>query len=193
MLFTRDFKMAIREGRVTRTYRRWKRPQARTGGRYTLAPDGIIEVTGITMTAPARIRDADARRAGFPDRNALLAFLKASPDAELYQVDFRYLGSGTASQPERGRVSAAQLDQLLARIARMDERARRRWTRSVLEAVGRRPGTRAADLAAEFPGWDTATFKQQVRKLKALGLTRSLETGYELSARGRQVLERLRD
>ena len=65
--------------------------------------------------------------------------------------------------------------------------------RPVLDAIGRRPGTRAADLAKGFPDWDTATFKQQVRKLKALGLTRSLETGYELSPRGRQVLERHRD
>lgn len=193
MLFTREFKVAIREGRVTRTYRRWKRPQARPGGRYTLAPDGVIEVTAMTRVTPARIRDADAHRAGFPDRAALLDFLQAPADVVLYQVDFRYLGSGTARQTERGRLPAADLDRLVQRLERMDERVGRAWTTPVLDVIDRRPGTRAADLAAGFPGWDTAAFKQQVRKLKGLGLTRSLETGYELSPRGRQVLDRLRD
>ena len=36
--------------------------------------------------------------------------------------------------------------------------------------------------------WDTRPFKANVRKLKALGLTESLEVGYRLSNRGRQVL-----
>jgi hypothetical protein len=189
MLFTREFKAAIREGTVTRTYRCWKRPQARTGGRYTLAPDGVIEVTAMARINAGRIRDSDARRAGFPNRHALLDYLNTRPEAELYQVDFRYLGSGTVRQPERGRLAAADLEALLLRIARMDERAVRPWAMPVLDAIGRCPGVRAADLAAGFPGWDTATFKAQVRKLKALGLTRSLETGYELSPRGRQLLE----
>jgi hypothetical protein len=36
-------------------------------------------------------------------------------------------------------------------------------------------------------------FKANVRKLKALGLTISLETGYELAPRGRLILQELRD
>ncbi|WP_179221744.1 hypothetical protein [Inquilinus limosus] len=52
------------------------------------------------------------------------------------------------------------------------------------------PATRAPDLAARF-GRDTASFKADVRKLKALGLTESLEVGYRLSPRGRALLERI--
>jgi len=193
MLFTREFKAAIREGRVTRTYRCWKRPQARTGGHYTLAPDGVIEVMALTRITAGRIRDTDARLAGFPGRAALLGYLNTPPDAELYQVDFRYLGSGKARLPDRGRLAAVDLDALRVRIARMDERAGRPWVLPVLDVISRRPGVRAADLATGFPGWDTATFKAQVRKLKSLGLTRSLETGYDLSPRGRQLLEKQRD
>lgn len=40
-------------------------------------------------------------------------------------------------------------------------------------------------------GWDTPAFKTHVRKLKALGLTESLEVGYRLSPRGEAVLARL--
>jgi DNA-binding IclR family transcriptional regulator len=52
----------------------------------------------------------------------------------------------------------------------------------VLEIIGRRPATRAADLAAEL-GRDLVTFKRDVRKLKELGLTESLEVGYRLAPR----------
>jgi hypothetical protein len=43
---------------------------------------------------------------------------------------------------------------------------------------------RAPDLAARM-GRETLPFKRDVRKLKELGLTESLEVGYRLSPRGR--------
>jgi biotin operon repressor len=49
---------------------------------------------------------------------------------------------------------------------------------------------RAADLAAGL-GRERAAFKADVRKLKELGLTESLEVGYRLSPRGRALLGRL--
>ena len=48
---------------------------------------------------------------------------------------------------------------------------------------------RAGDLAAEL-GPGALAFKADVRKLKALGLTESLEIGYRLSPRGRAWLDR---
>jgi hypothetical protein len=59
----------------------------------------------------------------------------------------------------------------------------------VLEVIASRPATRAADLAAGF-GRETQPFKTDVRKLKNLGLTESLEVGYRLSPRGAAYLER---
>ena len=56
-----------------------------------------------------------------------------------------------------------------------------------LAAIDRRPATRAPDLA-EGLGRETAVFKRDVRKLKELGLTESLEKGYRLSARGRALM-----
>jgi Mn-dependent DtxR family transcriptional regulator len=53
-----------------------------------------------------------------------------------------------------------------------------------------RPAARAGDLAPAM-GQETQPFKRDVRKLKELGLTESLEVGYRLSPRGRAVLERV--
>ena len=53
--------------------------------------------------------------------------------------------------------------------------------------IAERPATRAAELASAL-GRETQPFKRDVRKLKNLGLTLSLERGYELSPRGRAFL-----
>jgi predicted transcriptional regulator len=53
----------------------------------------------------------------------------------------------------------------------------------VLRLIAKRPGTRAPHLAASL-GRETAPFKADVRKLKELGLTESLQVGYRLSPRG---------
>ena len=71
-----------------------------------------------------------------------------------------------------------------AALARLDTRSPHGpWTRATLDAIASRPATRAADLAAAL-GRETAPFKLDVRKLKNLGLTISLEVGYRLSPRG---------
>jgi hypothetical protein len=81
--------------------------------------------------------------------------------------------------------------ELERRLARLDAASPRGpWTRAVVELIAVRPATRAADLAASF-GRDTPSFKADVRKLKALGLTESLEVGYRLAPRGEALLRRL--
>ena len=57
----------------------------------------------------------------------------------------------------------------------------------MLRTIAERPAVRAADLAASF-GRETQSFKLDVRKLKNLGLTLSLEVGYRLSPRGEAYL-----
>jgi hypothetical protein len=90
---------------------------------------------------------------------------------------------------QRAELSPAERAELDRRLARLDAASRRGpWTAEVLRLIASRPETRAADLAAEL-GREKAPFKANVRKLKELGLTESLEVGYRLSPRGRAYLE----
>ena len=73
-------------------------------------------------------------------------------------------------------------DAVFAALERMGD-----WTYEYLQAIADHPGKRAPDLAEAF-GRETAPFKRDVRKLKELGLTISLEIGYELSPRGQLTL-----
>ena len=74
---------------------------------------------------------------------------------------------------------------------RLGQRGPRRVAQARLLRVGRRHHPRATgvgEVAAEL-GRDTASFKRDVRKLKELGLTESLDIGYRLSPRGEAVVD----
>jgi hypothetical protein len=84
-----------------------------------------------------------------------------------------------------------ELAELERRLARLDAASRHgAWTLAVLRLIRDRPEVRAGDLAPTR-GQEKLAFKRDVRKLKELGLTESLEIGYRLSARGRTVLSHL--
>jgi hypothetical protein len=76
---------------------------------------------------------------------------------------------------------------LRARLDRMDRAAEQPWTHSTLRQIQRLAGVVSTELAAEA-GQERQAYKIRVRRLKALGLTESLERGYRLSPRGQAYL-----
>jgi hypothetical protein len=85
--------------------------------------------------------------------------------------------------------SRDELENLIARLDKMDSSSRRGpWTRTIMALIAQRPATRAGDLFASAGYPDLRTFKRDVRRLKELGLTESLDVGYRLSPRGAAVL-----
>lgn len=183
----------IRAGRTTRTFRRWRQPRVTTGSIYRLRPGVAVRVTAIRVWNKA-LTKGDARAAGFADLAALVHALgPPASGTTLYRVDFER--TATPADPRRALAARPAADEeiegLRTRLAAMDRRtADGPWTHRVLAAIADRPGCRAADLAERLR-LDTATLKARVRRLKALGLTESLETGYRLSPRGASVLARV--
>ena len=195
MLFTSDSHEAIRRGEVTLTVRRWLRPQAKVGGRYRLHTGGAIEVTEVREADESALTAAMAQRAGFASREALLADLPSKADAALYVVAFRYIGDLPDPRTVlavQGALSEAEREDVTRRLDRMDAGKSGVWTRATLRLIAESEGVRAGDLAARL-GREMLPFKTDVRRLKALGLTESLEVGYRLSARGHAYLDGVRE
>jgi hypothetical protein len=183
MLFRQDVLRRIADGEVTLAFRRWRRPTVKAGGTLRTRV-GVLAIESIQVVEERDVTDADARRAGAEDRDALLAALPG--DGPLHRIEFRLAGPDQRiALRARSDISPAERAEIDARLARLDAASRHGpWTATVLGLIAERPGTRAPDLAASL-GRETAPFKADVRKLKELGLTESLRVGYRLSPRGR--------
>jgi hypothetical protein len=185
LLFEARFGPAIQAGEVTVTYRRWKRRQAVAGHRYRTTV-GYLEVDAVDVVAQDSITARDARAAGYPSVDALVADLRGTPDLPLHRIRFHVVDE---ADPRDELAATAALDaddvaDITARLQRLDKASRSGpWTATTLQLIAERPAVRAGDLAASV-GRETQPFKLDVRKLKGLGLTLSLERGYRLSPRG---------
>ena len=191
MLIRRAELDGIRRGTIDLAFRRWKQPRVRVGTRMRTAV-GLLEVVSVEQVATGEIGEAEARRAGAGTLKELLAELDRHPERPVFRVGLRFAGPDPRiALRERSDLSAEEGGHLIERLDRLDRASRHGpWTRAALRAIERRPATRAADLARDL-GLERAVFKRDVRKLKELGLTESLETGYRLSARGRALLRDL--
>ena len=188
MLFRLETLRGIEAGEVTLAFRRWRRPTVRAGGTLRTRA-GVLAIESVEPVDEKSITDADAARAGAADRADLIRRLR--PEGTLYRVEFRLAGPDPRiALRERASLDDDERAAIDARLARLDAASRHGpWTARVLDLIERRPATRAPDLAAEL-GRETAPFKADVRKLKELGLTESLERGYRLSPRGRAYRRR---
>ncbi len=179
----------IRDGEVTLQFRRWRRPSVKAGGTLLTAV-GQLAIDAVDVVDEGEITRADARRAGYADAAELRAEL-ASRAGETYRVRVRLLGEDPREALRAAVPAGAELDALVEKVEAFDRRSRiGPWAVAALRAIDARPAVRAGDLAAAA-GMQRDDFKVRVRKLKALGLTQSLEIGYRLSPRGEAVLRAL--
>ena len=191
MLLKRDTLEGIAEGRITLAFRRWKRPTVRAGGELRTAI-GVLAIDAVDAIAEADITDGDARSAGYGGRGDLIAELNRRSEGDVHRVALRLSGDDPRTAlRDQDALDDEAVTAIAARLARFDRSSRRGpWTETVLRLIETSPGVRAPDLAASL-GREAQPFKRDVRKLKELGLTESLEVGYRLSPRGRAWLATL--
>jgi hypothetical protein len=164
----------IQAGRITLAFRRWEAPRVKAGSKLR-TPIGVLEVTAVDKVT--RVTNRDAKAAGYASGQAVLdAFPTRTGD--FYRIALHLAGPDPRLALRETPPDAA----VFAKLERMGD-----WTYAVLQAIADHPGLRAPDLAASF-GRETLPFKRDVRKLKELGLTISLDVGYELSTRGQVTL-----
>lgn len=193
MLFTEDAVPRLADGTITLTFRAWTRPHAKVGGRYRTC-GLLLEVHAISQVDPRTITDADARRAGSPSASILRQRLEEqSHDGRVWRVEFRCLGpDDRIARRNDASLDAEKLAKLEARLARMDKSSSTgAWTHKTLGLIDSHPGVVSTVLARRMK-MERPDFKINVRKLKELGLTESLDVGYQLSPLGKAFLDATR-
>jgi hypothetical protein len=189
VLIPRPVLDGIVEGRVTVAFRRWDRPHAKAGTLHR-TPVGLLGIDAVDVVRLSDITAAEAGAAGSASRAELMKFLRGR-DGQVYRIQLHYAGADPRIELRSDdELSDGDIASLRTRLDRLDRASRHgAWTRDVLELIAANPARRAPDLAA-IRGLPTQPFKSDVRKLKELGLTESLEVGYRISPRGRTYLDR---
>jgi hypothetical protein len=186
MLFRRDILEGIAEGRVTLAFRRWRRAPPADGSSLR-SPVGVISLDRVTVVDEGDITPEDVRRTGMSPGE-----LRASIAGQgtLLRIELRLAGDDPRIALRERVPERAELEAVVARLARIDAVCSTPWTARYLQLIANQPGVVSRALAPQVDA-DVVPFKRRVRQLKELGLTESLEVGYRLSQRGRAVLERL--
>ena len=181
----------IVSGEVSLVFRRWRKPTVRSGGSLRTAL-GVLRILDVAAVAEAEISEADAGRAGFSSRAALLEGLDGR-EGQVYRIAVEYAGKDPRiALRQQDELSDEEIDQIIGKLQRLDARsAAGPWTARVLAAIEAHPGVVSRTLAERL-GCEREWLKPQVRKLKSLGLTISLQIGYALSPRGGVVLSHVR-
>lgn len=191
MLFKQTALEGIAGGQVTLAYRRWKKAAVKEGSRLHTAI-GLVEIGEISIVVADEITEAEADKAGYRNREQLLKEIDAySAAGEIYRMEVKRIGDDPRLKlRERDGMDDGEMAELRKRLDRLDRASvHGAWTKLLLQTVARQPGVRAGELADSI-GWDKEQLKLNVRKLKNLGLTISLGTGYRISPRGQAFLGR---
>ena len=91
MEFSRELRAEVLSGDITVSFRLWRRPQVKPGGRYRVG-HGQIEVDSVELVPFFSIDNADLRRAGEADLESLRRrAAHAGPifdETLLYRIEF---------------------------------------------------------------------------------------------------------
>lgn len=191
MLLRQNELEGIMLGQIQLVFRSWQRPMVRAGGSL-LTPIGKLPLVAVDDVEPHCITEAEARSAGYASLAQLRAELARYPRSRVFRVTLGCLEPDPRVALRNRPADAAEASAAAKKLAGLDRRAPVPWTGATLAIIERRPETRAALLAREL-GQEREPFKLNVRKLKNLGLTESLDVGYRLSPRGQSVLAWLRE
>ena len=183
MLFRDDILQGIAAGRVTLAFRRWRKPPPIAGSTLR-SPIGVLSLDRVTVIEEGDITADDIGRTGMT-AGALRASIAG--DGTLIRIELRLAGDDPRSALREQLPSPDELAAIAARLARAERAAGTAWTKAYLQVIADQPAVVSRVLAART-GEALAIFKRRVRHLKELGLTESLEVGYRISPRGRQVL-----
>ncbi len=185
MLFKKDVLEGIAKGDVTLAFRRWQKPAVQAAGTLRTAA-GILAIDAIEIVDAAGLSNEDATRSGHSSLNALLADIAGQRTGPLYRIAFHVAGADPrVALRDMTSFDPGEHNALQCRLTAFD--ADTPWAFKTLQLIAAHDGITAGELAVSI-GVEKAALKQKIRKLKELGLTESLQSGYRISSRGRAFL-----
>ena len=188
MLFKTKFLALIKAKKIETAIRKWTRPTVKENGTLITAV-GQLCITSVKKIKYNEITDEEVNKAGYSGREELDTELSYKNAGEIYIITFRLEGEDPRIElRQNNNITPNELAALQKKLQALEVRSKvEGWPLRILEAVNNQPGLYAIQYANKL-GYEKIWFKLHIRKLKNLGLTISLENGYEISPRGQAFL-----
>ncbi|MBK9149659.1 MAG: ASCH domain-containing protein [Saprospiraceae bacterium] len=191
MLFKEVHLHGIKSGAITLAFRKWQKPSIKVGIRMHTSI-GLIEIKSIEVIAESDINKADAINAGFASKEQLLKSFPKNSNGVIYRINISYYSEDPRiSLREHTNLSEQEINDIIKKLKSLDKHSKKGdWTRQILLTINDHPNMHAIGIA-KLTGFEKEWLKLNIRKLKNLGLTISHTVGYEISPKGKVVLEKL--
>ncbi|ASW73236.1 hypothetical protein IQ37_09135 [Chryseobacterium piperi] len=190
MLFKEIHLQGIKSGKISLAFRNWQKASVNKGSLLHTSI-GLVEIRAVEAISENDITDKDALNAGFTDKKQLLKSLISSNKGTLFKITVSYHSPDPRIDlREQSELSKQEFEDLTRKLERLDQFSKSGpWTKSVLYAINENPNFHAIGIA-DLTGFEKEWLKLNIRKLKNLGLTISLQIGYELSPLGKEYLKK---
>lgn len=191
MLFKEIHLQGIKTGNVKLAFRKWQKKSVNAGTRIHTSV-GLVEVKSIEAISENNINETDAIHAGFASKEHLLQSFPKKSNGIIYRMEVCYHSEDPRiGLRERTSLSEQEFNDILKKLQSLDKHSKKGdWTRQILLTIKDNPNLHAIGIA-NLTGFEKEWLKLNIRKLKNLGLTISHTIGYELSPKGKVILEKL--
>lgn len=191
MLFKNNHLNNIKKGNITLAFRKWQKPSVKIGTLLHTSV-GLIEIKNIEVIQENEITTEDAINSGFKNKEALFNSLSTKNKGDIFKIVISFYSEDPRIKlREQTDVSDKEFANILSKLNRLDKFSKEGvWTTKVLQTIEENPNLHAIGIAS-LTGFQKEWLKINIRKLKNLGLTISHSIGYEISPRGKVVLQKL--
>jgi len=193
MLFRMKTLEKIKSGEVSLAFRKWKKPTVKEGGTLKTVI-GLLGIDSIQQISIDDISSQDLTKAGYDNRAELDKELSrhsgGEGEGDLYKIRFHLEGPDPRiSLHNDDKLTSEAFTEIDNKLLRLDNsKINPNWTQKVLKTIQTNPAKSAAWISQSL-NIEKAWLKPNIRKLKELGLTISLEVGYQISPRGNAYLK----
>jgi hypothetical protein len=192
MLFKQIHLNGIKKGAITLAFRKWQKPSVKADTLIHTSI-GLVKIKSITTLLESEITETDAIHAGFGTKEQLLQSFPKIKDGTLYRIEIGYYSEDPRiSLREQTTLTEEAYHDIIQQLKKLDKFSKQgEWTRKVLFTIRDNPNLHAIGIA-KLTGFEKEWLKLNIRKLKNLGLTISHTVGYELSPKGKVIIQKLK-
>jgi hypothetical protein len=197
IIFTKKYHEAIKEGKITLTFRAWDTLKVLRGKIYRAYNLGLIKVLDVDFKKLENITIEEVKSCGYKNmeefRDDFQKIAKRDIDFDrerAVRIEFEYIGEDIENYKKAmGDVKDSELFDIKEKLLKLEQKGKKQWAVRALELLRKKDYMSFTEMerALKTP---SEKVRQRMKKLKTLNLTSSdSKMGYSITPLGVKLLK----